>query len=122
MGTDSLADCLRAIARDLTAGADPRQVVKHLNDLADEIEPGVAGDPEASPLALRIKDIRMGDVLSRAGADGSVGHYRVLRVLRKRNRVDVVDLDGRQSVRALWEFQSRWSKAQASSLHLPWRW
>ena len=74
---------------------------------------------------LQIQDIRVGDVLARVDADGVTiaadGFYRVLRVLRKQRRVDVVSLDGYQSIRALCEFAWRWNRHDAKKFHLQWR-
>lgn len=67
----------------------------------------------------KVELIRVRDVLLREGVAGSF--WRVLRVRRKRNQVDVVDQEGRQRIYNVCEFCQHWSSEEASQLNLQWR-
>lgn len=101
------------------------------DEIANRLEePKARPDKEADEIIaswVNYRGVRVGDVLLRdpAGDQDELGgdyeFWKVLHVNRKRNRLLAVDLQGNQKSFSPSEFVKRWSRKEAESLRLPWR-
>lgn len=102
-----------------------------MSEIANKLEePITRPDKEADEIVaswVNYRGVRVGDVLLRdpAGDQDELGgdyeFWKVLHVNRKRNRLLAVDLQGNQKSFSPSEFVKRWSRKEAESLRLPWR-
>ena len=77
--------------------------------------------PSSAPDSVSVDDVRVRDVLLRAGTTDQF--WKVLRVRRKKKMVDVVDQDGRQRIFSILEFSAHWGSNSPvlAAMHLEWR-
>lgn len=109
-----------ALPSDLARVRHELNGLRRLAASAREVIP--EGDDSPNPGrvgSVAISDVRVRDVLLRTGTLDEF--WKVLRVRRKRHQVDVVDLEGRQRIYNLCEFDMRWSEESAKALYLKWR-
>lgn len=102
--------------------------VGHLKDVIKELEAQEPKDVTISPMVTEhavptdIGKVHRGDVVAIQSQEGVAGEfYKVLRVHRKGRKLDVVDPDGRQYIRPLLDFTHHWTKEEAASLPVQWR-